>query len=1691
MDPAKGNAAAQTESSGHPTEPSAPVGVSPAADDTPSGRLFGDRYREEGLLKRVQTVETLFGTDEENGEPVVIKAVVGEGVPRWVDMRLEHEAELLRKADSPLLAPLLDVGRQDGAFYLVRRYHRGVTLRSLLRERRLPLSEGLRIGQCVLIALTEAHDRGVLHRDVKPSNVFVGLVDSRLSAVLADFGFVHSSQTDVTIGDQSLDTVRYVSPEQAGLLDLDVAEYSDLYSFGALIFECLAGRPPFAGRSVSELLRQHMAVQPPELRSLGLKVPRALDEVIQRLLRKDPRDRYQTARAVHADLNAIIDALGRGETEPSLVVGLSDKRQTLTEPAFVGREQELQQLDDQMQQTRAGSGGLVLLEARSGEGKTRLLVEFASRCTRQDAWVLRGRALDQIGQRPFQVLEGVADEIVSATRAERPLAKSIRRQLGERGEAVGAVLPRLAKVVGADSSSDVGPEAFGEARSLEALDRLVMTLGSVDRPALIVFDDCQWADELTLKLLRRWSAKRRADTKTPCFVSVVVAFRSEEALPGHMLRRLEPSHHLKLPPFGPQDIRQLAESMAGTLPAEAVDVIERLSVGSPFMASAILRGMVEAKALTAETAGWRIDASAMADVRSSRHAAALLTRRIELLPMIAKDLLKVAAVLGKEFALDLAANLAGLLPRHAMVALRQVRSRHLVWTRPDHEKCIFVHDKVRETCLAMLPDEERRTLHLRAAQQLEQQSPPPVFDLAYHYDMAGRSEQALGYALAAARRARNQHSLEVAEQHYRIALRASPFADQTTRYEVAEGLGDVLMLRGRYDRAWQMFEAAKFLAEGDVPTVKAKIEGKLGELAFKKGEPAAARQSIESGLRLLGKRVPRRKLTYFICLLWEASIQILHTLFPWLLVGRRKLPESEGELVAIRLYSRLAYTYWFTAGKMPCMWTHLRHLNLAERYPPSEVRAWAYAEHGPVMSLIPLFGRAIKYIERSLEIREQTGDVWGQGQALHYYGIVLYAAARFEECIEKCGHAVRLLERTGDYWEMHIARYQIAASLYRLGDLPRAIDEARRLHLSGLETGDTQASGISLDIWAWASGGKMSEAALQVELGRERFDYQAVAQVLVAEGVRLLGKRAPDAAADVLEQARKAVNDAGIQNAWASPVWPWLATALRRQAERLTPYHPKRRRKIMRRAGAVLREGIGVARKFRGDLPHALREKAYLMAMLGRHRKARRLFDESLKVASDLNARYDRAQTLLARGEVGGEWGWPRADRDTEEGRRELARLQLGLEEEDDESSSSVSIPPSLSLLDRFDTVLDAGRKIATALSHETIFLAVQDAALRLLRGEECSIVHLPAEDQRLPETEKALVDRVLEEKRSVVLTEDALGEARDAIELAGIRSAICAPVYVRGRPVACFCATHRQIADLFDEDGVRLAEFIAAIAGAALENAEGFRELQKLNITLEQRVAERTSDLKEQSKELARSNTELAQFAHVASHDLREPLRTVISYCDLLQECGEQLDERGREYLSFAVEASKRMRALIDDLLAYSRVGRRGKPLEPTDCDQVVGQAISNLTATIEENDALVTRDPLPQVTGDATQLMQLFQNLIGNAVKFHGKRRPRVHVGVRHEGDRWVFSVRDNGIGINPKHFERIFMIFQRLHGRDEYSGTGIGLAVCKRTVERHGGKIWVESDVGKGARFFFTLPAAQPNDRPKDSDFQTGKT
>jgi signal transduction histidine kinase len=1652
-------------------------GLSGLPCDT-NGDVLGGRFKILRLLKQGQGIRTFLATDRDFGDSIVLKLTQCGQLSGEAIRRLNHEATILRRLSLSRGVSVRSLSYHGDTLVLAYPFVPGITLAERIARKPLSPLETVRTGISLLQALTEAHECDVLHGDVKPSNLIVPDTEEVFHGTLIDFGL---SRTHCSLEDQAYTlagTAHYLSPEQSGLIDAPIDGRSDLYSAGILLYECLAGKNPIGGETLNEVLRNHLLAPPPSLRLAGVDVPGALDEIVRHLIQRDPQDRYQKAEAALADLEALERLLARGHLDPPLAIGAKDTRTVLTEPAFIGRTAEVGSLLGWWAHARAGKGGLVLVESESGGGKTRLLEELASRSARDRAWILRGQGLDQAAQAPFQVLAGVAEGLVDTFRARPSEGEALKERLGDQGQAAGIALPQLSGLFGSEGTK-LGPEDFGEIRNLQALGTLLDTLGTAERPALLLLDDCQWADGLTLKLLAEWQRKIK-ESGRPLYVLVIAAFRSEEVLMGHAFRRMRPLGHLVVPPFQQSEISDLVRSMAGPLPASADELIGELAGGSPFLAGAVLRGLVEIGALRPEKSGWTYDASKVGSLSSSRKAASFLIRRLELLPAPHIELLSVGAILGKEFSLSLATSLTSQTPRETSQAVEEARKRHLIWPSRETGLCAFVHDKIREALLARLPSPTRRSLHLKAAKHLQTAKPDGAFELAYHFDAAGDHQSAFPFALLAAEQARSQHSLEIAEQQYRIAARGVPLEDAPSRRRIAEGLGEVLLLKGNYSEAEAEFHRLQTLSE--TPFEQATIAGKLGEIAFKQGDVAAASSSLEHGLRLLGRHVPRSNLGYALLAAWEILVQTAHTLLPKLFLHRRRrTPENEPEFLAMRLLSRMAYVYWFGKGNIACAWAHFRELNLAERYEATPELAQAYSEQAPVMTLLPYFSRGIRYVEKSLAMRRAFGDLWGQGQSLHFHGVVLYAASRFEESIEKCREAVRLMERTGDRWELNTAGWHTAFALHRLGELREATRLFKRVLLDGQEIGDHQAVGISLDGWSRASEGAVPAELIRTEMARQTGDALTRAELWFAEGTRLLlGENKPALAAEALERAIAIARAKRMRQEYVVAVHPWLATALRKLAdETRADLSPKRTQALRRRQAKAVRGALRRARFYRNSLPHALREAALYQASLGHPRRARRLLDESLEVSLVQHAKAEAHETRKVRFELARELGWPTAQSD-ERAIREYEESAAA------ENHGHPSGQKFLSLADRFETMLDEGRNVLSSTTRETVLRAAESAAKALLRAEKT--YWLSADnDFAAPSVgvSRKLLKEALEAGRPVTLVEGAPEKGSlqtESILLGGIRSALCAPVYLRGKIVGCLYLSHRGVSGLFEEEERRLAQFLTALVSVALENAAGFEDLRAANLARAQTIAalEQTQkELQRQTNQLTRSNEDLESFAFAASHDLKEPLRMVTTYLQLLERRTKAtLEPEAREYVQYALKGAHHMFDLIDGLLSYSRVRSESASVKEVDLGVILDKVSEDLKMAITESGARIGLPKLPVVWANEIQMGQLFQNLFANAIKFRSAEPPRIEVSCEDKGAHWCFRVKDNGIGLDPKHGERIFQMFKRLHGKHQYPGSGIGLALCRRVVEMHGGAIGVESAPNEGATFWFTLPKG-PNE------------
>lgn len=1102
------------------------------------------------------------------------------------------------------------------------------------------------------LGLNELHQAGMLHRDIKPSNV---LVTTEGRVVLVDFGLAAEFEEGSEERPRGIQgTPEYMAPEQAACNPISPA--SDWYAVGVMIYEVLTGMWPIQGKPLRVIFKKQTET-PRQAGELEPSIPTELNDLCMALLERDAEKRptvEDVLRCIGAD--DLIESL-----KTSTRVGTG---QTVE---LVGREGHLQGLRVSFRQVTHGMTKTILVHGKSGMGKSVLIQTFLEEVReRKQAVVLTGRCYEQESV-PFKALDSLIDSLADYLTG-LPEAE-VRQATPEDLLPLVRLFPVLGQIPGASDpgrpSIDNVDQQELRTRAMNALRDILKALGE-RQPLVLYVDDLQWGDEDSADLLA--DLLRPPDSPR---VLLLGSYRSENRDTSLCLRALDAAytsgqHHphreeIAVDSLQEEDAKRLALMLLGRDDDESHQLaakIARESGGWPFFVWELAQHVQ--------------DDPDIAD--QSLELDEVIWTRVSRLPEEARRLLELVSVTGRPIPAVEAYQAMDAVEK-GQGYLAQLRTSNFVRTTESEDEDTIVeayHDRVRESVVAHLDGETVKAYslqlaltieqvsgikvddllaHINATAEYEEPGEPyaldkrqwqRVFDLASFFDAAGEHQRAFPFALCAAEQARKQDAQEVAEQQYRVALRAAKRMAPALRFRVHEGLGDVLVLRGKYDEANEQFEAARALADGNL--LLARLDWKLGEASFKKGNMGDARDYFETAIKALDERPPST-LTVLPRALKEAVIQIFHTKFPAKFVGQRDASSPEGklDLFRARIYDQLTFSYWFTRGMNFVLWSHLRQMNVAERYPPSPELGKTYSFHAVTMTGIPMAKRGIAYAERAYAISVDKGDLWGQGKARCYHTFACIVLARFNEGIQTGAEAVRLLEEAGDVWEGNMARMIMTVPMYHLGDLKGAYREAKKAYEIAMETGDYSGACIALLFWVPCSPHTLPDGAIEAELGREREDPLSRTGAILARGLELLLREDdPVEAAKVLQRSQDVAKKLGLRNVCVFPGVTWKATALRMIAERAQEGTDRQR--ALKLARKAVRNALSITKSYVAFRSHALREGGIVATMEGKEAQARRFFDQSLAVASDYDATYDHARTTLARGEAGMKFGWPDAE---------------------------------------------------------------------------------------------------------------------------------------------------------------------------------------------------------------------------------------------------------------------------------------------------------------------------------------------------------------------------------------------------------------------------------------------------------------
>lgn len=1397
--------------------------------------------------------------------------------------RFRREAALLACLRHRSLPSILEVGDVEGRPYLLLELVLGPSLAAWFAQGRLPEASLVSIARDLAGALSEVHRHGLVHRDVKPQNV---VVSDAGRATLIDFGFV-ARATGGEAGRNLAGTLLYSAPEQSGMLKRPVDGRADLYALGAILFEGAAGRPPFTATDVGELLRQHAAHRPPDLRPLRPDLSPALVAVIEKLLAKDPDDRYQSGAALAADLDRLSERSGP-EAPGELAPGRGEFRATpVAEPAFVSREAELASLSRLWSQALERRGGVARLHGESGSGKSRLMREAARQARASGALILEGKCL-RADPLPFAPLREALDEHLRQLRrlpdAEREVAEQRIRQAA--GDAAG-LLKRLSpglSLLFRDVGEDPG---LAEAQDLfsGAVAHFLVRLAELHPGAAFLLDDVQWADPATLQVLR-WLSTLLAQAPfvllctsrdEPECAEGVRAFTDALGGAGEVVLRLGPMGHAEVEAMVSSELGGRAVS------AELVEAVLTRSNGLPLAVVEYVRAMLDSGLLVPHWGAWKLDTEELDRLQLPQDVIQLVVRRLGSLRDEARRVLTAAAVVGMRFSTGLLGPSCGLGEDEVLAALSEAVMARLVDFKGTGT-CAFVHNRVREALLGGLSVDEVRALHRRIATALDAQQGGPdagqdalkTYALARHYELGEAPEHArrrYETNLAAGQLALEERANEEAYAFLEAAQRAAGELGLPRDAELATARGDACARSGRLTEAVEQYTLA--LAVERVPARRAELHCRLAHVHLGGFDTQQAWSEIASGMAEFGIRHPHSALAQVLVLVWAFLVGLVAGLFGSRL-GQARGEEAERHRLFAKLCDLGAHVAYFDVRNLLLLQMTYRPWAPALRLGPGRELVFFHGNNAVVQAVLGRPAAAAKESARAVGVAEQLHDralvargLLYQGIATHIAGDSASAEAQHRRWVDAYG---RFLD-AGDFvngcvdaaWAMLARGYVLEAEAW-----------IRRAHARAAPAsagGDTALLGHPYPSFL---------GAILAIIGRTT---EGLAEL---ERVRQMVEKAPG------ERWRWSVylQNLVLFHLEQGELGPALEEAISRHARlgmrpEFTPFHLRlffvyaaharlaqvRASPPQSRAGLLEKARAAVAElKRAASTPvlraHALLCEGGLRRLEGRSAVAAKLFVRAEVLAREVDCPWVLFEVMVER-------AWHFRERGQMEASRREARLAMTLADEAGweararrvrahfqvESSSRSSSGTgsteeeapahALRLQRQLDALLEVSLACAIVFEPREQARVALDVIVRIF-GAERAFLFLSREGTQelalsvgrgtggmdlaeLGGHSRTVVERVRDTRRPLVVTGTDEGEVRatESILVNDLRSIMAAPLLLHGRFLGVVYLDHRLARGVFGREDELIFVAIANHISVALETARAAR-LQLERVSLE-----------------------------------------------------------------------------------------------------------------------------------------------------------------------------------------------------------------------------------------------------------------
>ncbi|QDF96998.1 hypothetical protein CJ010_10895 [Azoarcus sp. DD4] len=1703
-------------------------------------RVLGTGYRIAAILGESLHAFVCRGRRESEPErPLVLKVLKTASLSEPQARYLRHKIERLRVIDHPGAVVPHTLVSQGSAHFLVYRDVPGVPLDRWERVNRpTRLNDFFTIALGLAEVLNAVHQAGVIHGGVRPHNI---LFDAETPTVyLVDF-LSPLDVRDISHFIYDLDfiegTLAYTSPEQTGRINLRVDFSTDMYSLAITLYELLVGDLPFRSRDPLELIHCHLAEEVPNVHTVRPEIPRVVGDIIAKLALKEPEKRYQSAVGLRADLERCrLEHLATGTIAP-FPLGIHDhSRRVSFVSKMVGREREASLVLNEYGKVVRGAFRAVFISGLSGIGKTRLIQELQRPLVKHKGYFTSGK-FDQYQKNvPYssllQALRNLVRTLLTESDSRVAAWKAkLLDALVPHAQVVIDVVPELAVLIGPQPPVQPLPPAEARQRFNAVFNRFLSCMASAENPLVLFIDDMQWCDAASFEFLQSLFANA-ADHPYLFFIG---AYRHNEVDSSHPLIHLmraiedrgEALQIVRLGPLGPVHCHEMVayildaqEEHSGPL----ADFLVELTEGNPLFVSESLSYLHQQKLLHVDRHGawrWQLDEIRRSDMPAS--VVELFSAKITKLPSDTLGILVLCACMGNRFAPEDIARIREITLVELYERLKPGLSLGLlVEHKHDFQ---FVHDRVQEAVLRLLPADERRAIHWSIGHhllgglqtELDAVETDRLFTIAAHLNLGKAREPDPATAadlcrinFHAGNRALDALATEAANGYFRASRAALP-ADAwqsayTTSFRIHQCLAKTELMCGRPEQSRRLIDELIAHAQNELDKAEALAEQTTSLSSV--GNFIDAVDTANRGLAYFDQALPassdaaQRKMQSLMADIHREGDDL------WARILDMPFTTERRARIELAFYAELIPDLYLS-GQVPQLYlaaAQSTRLCLAGGMDESVI--YSFSIMGLNLGEQARFDLAFRYEDLARELCARHPDTFGATRGMN--GIAwcnMHSRSRPGAIVEYCRKSIQSGKNCGDLYNAGLSYGPLMWNLQVLGDdFSRIADAAQECLDFSRKNQLSFSVGLAEAVEAgWVAPMMRDDAAVpmadKLALWERSNHIASVGSYFVLRAIsqHYLGDYVAAAASlEAVERYLHGLTDNVLKR--QCKVFEIL-NALRLYERGCEPGGAARLQALI----APLVDELETWSQL-GPLlvPYMALIAAERERILGSPRQARALYLDAIEIADAHGYVFLRGylneclgELMLGEGSQTGRGYLREADRlyrrcgaaamEAKLRRKHPSHLPLDVAPAGVERT--VEAPATLPDLDLdylvksslaivAETDLDALlRKIMQVVTESS---GAQRGYLIMREGDNFAIRARSDIAERgavktetttlaeAPGVSVALVNYVYRTREKVLL-----GGGSGPAYLADLASKepgslLCLPVIKRNMLVGLLYLENRLGKGMFTAAQTRVTEVIAAHAAISLENARLLAEtraaearIQELNVELERRVEERTA-------QLALANRELESFSYSVSHDLRAPLRSIRDFSTILLEYyADELDDYGRDGLNRIVRASQRMGFIIDDLLQLSRIARTEVRRERID----LGVAAREILDDLLPQGAAVSIDIETGLFVDADPglVRIMLENLLANAIKFTSKTASP-EIGLRRGNDSMTFVLSDNGAGFDAKYADKLFVPFQRLHSENEFEGIGIGLAIVRRIVERHGGQIRAQGERGHGAKFYF---------------------